>query len=78
MSVLLPARMTVRDDRAPKSTVRRAASAFVVPVVFAGMVSLQSPAEAATTSSSTGICSGVVNQLSHRGMVQENLLKAAA
>src|SRR4051812_16302412 len=34
-------------------------------------------AQAATTNGG-GICNGVVNQLAHRGTVQENLLKAAA
>ena len=55
---------------------RWAVAAFVVPAVFAGVIGLQGTAEAATTGG--GICSGVVNQLAHRGAVQENLLKAAA
>jgi chromosome segregation ATPase len=62
-------------------TARRIASAVALPGVFAGMLVFASPATAATSSApagTTGICNGVVNQLSHRGMVQENLLKAAA
>src|SRR3954447_8774665 len=55
------------------------ATAFVVPAIFAGALIGASPANAATTKSGTdGICNGVVNQLAHRGTVQENLLKAAA
>src|SRR3954470_24800845 len=55
------------------------ATAFVVPAIFAGALIGPSPANAATTKSGThGICNGVVNQLAHRGTVQENLLKAAA
>src|SRR3954451_21924611 len=56
-----------------------AASAFVVPAIFAGVLIGPSPANAATiTTHPNGICNGVVNQLAHRGTVQENLLKAAA
>src|SRR3954447_24903506 len=55
------------------------ATAFVVPAIFAGALIGPSPANAATTKSGTdGICNGVVNQLAHRGTVQENLLRAAA
>src|SRR3954452_16918210 len=55
------------------------ATAFVVPAIFAGALIGPSPANAATTKSGThGICNGVVNQLAHRGTVQENLLKVAA
>ena len=57
---------------------RRAASAFVVPVIVTGILGAGSPAIAATTTASDGICNGVVNQYAHRGTVQENLLKAAA
>src|SRR3954452_12077938 len=56
-----------------------AATAFVVPAIFAGVLIGPSPANAATTKTGTdGIGNGVVNQLAHRGTVQENLLKAAA
>jgi hypothetical protein len=76
-----PERTASGTGRSPARTTRRAASAFIVPVMLAGLVSLQSPAEAATTSSTSttsGICNGVMNQLAHRGQVQENILKAAA
>ncbi len=62
-------------------TARRVASTIVLPGVFAGMLVFAPSASAATTSApagTTGICNGVVNQLSHRGTVQENLLRAAA
>lgn len=56
---------------------RRLAAAVVLPGLLATSLVLVQPAVAATTSA-TGICNGVVNQLAHRGAVQENLLKAAA
>jgi hypothetical protein len=62
-------------------TARRVASAVALPGMLAGMLVLAAPAGAATTSSpagTTGVCNGVVNQLAHCGMVQPNLLKAAA
>jgi len=59
-------------------TARRVASTIVLPGVFAGMLVFASPASAATPSPTTGICNGVVNQASHRGDVQANLLTAAA
>src|SRR3954466_12337953 len=57
---------------------RRAAAALVVPAAFAGVLFAGGPAYAAPTTTTKGICNGVVNQLAHRGTVQENLLKAAA
>ena len=60
------------------STRSRAARAFAVPVLVAGMLGAATPAVAATTSIGGGICTGVTNQLAHRGNVQPNLLKAAA
>ena len=56
---------------------RRLVRGAVVPAVALSTFSFVSPAQAASAPAG-GICSGVVNQLSHRGMVQENLLKAAA
>ncbi|HSL38045.1 MAG TPA: chromosome segregation ATPase, partial [Arthrobacter sp.] len=56
---------------------RRLAAAVVVPGVLTSML-LFAPQATATTGSVTGICNGVVNQLAHRGTVQENLLKASA
>ena len=41
-----------------------------------GLLAVGAPAYADTTTG--GICNGVTNQLAHRGMVQPNLLKAAA
>ncbi len=56
--------------RAPGRVVAAlAASAF-------GVLAVGAPAYADTTTG--GICNGVTNQLAHRGMVQPNLLKAAA
>src|SRR5687767_12172981 len=57
---------------------RRAAAAFVVPIIVGSLLGVHSPAIAATAVSGGGICNGVTNQLAHRGMVQPNLLKAAA
>ena len=59
------------------SSRRRAAQAFVVPVLAAGLLGAATPAIAATATAG-GICNGVTNQQAHRGMVQPNLLKAAA
>src|SRR5512141_1297107 len=56
---------------------RRLAAAVVVPGVLTSML-LFAPQATATPGSVTGICNGVVNQLAHRGTVQENLLKASA
>jgi len=56
----------------------RAASAFVVPVIVTGGLLGTSIPAVASTSPTTGICNGVTNQLAHRGMVQPNLLRAAA
>ena len=56
---------------------RRLAAAVVVPGVLTSML-LFAPQATAATGSVTGVCNGVVNQLAHRGAVQENLLKAAA
>jgi hypothetical protein len=41
-----------------------------------GMLGAAAPAYAVT--STGGICNGVTNQLAHRGLVQPNLLRAAA
>src|SRR6478735_3388907 len=62
------------------TSARRAAKALVIPAALAATILGGSPAQAATTApgTSNGICNGVVNQLAHRGSVQENLLKAAA
>src|SRR3954464_1085826 len=57
---------------------RRAVAALVDPAALAGVLFAGSPAYAAPTITTKGICNGVVNQLAHRGTVQENLLKAAA
>ncbi len=59
-------------------TARRVASVVVLPGVFAGMLVFASPASATTPATTSGICNGVVNQASHRGDVQVNLLTAAA
>ena len=56
---------------------RRLAAAVVLPGVLTSMLVLV-PAAQAADSSTASICTGVVNQLAHRGTVQENLLKAAA
>jgi uncharacterized protein YlxW (UPF0749 family) len=56
---------------------RRLAAAVVLPGLLTTSLVLVQPAVAATTST-TGMCNGVVNQLAHRGAVQENLLKNAA
>ena len=64
-----------RELRAGR-TGRTVAAIFIVPV-FAGVLAV-SPADAATGGANGKICNGVVNQLAHRGKVQENLLKAAA
>ena len=53
---------------------RRTITALVSIAAVVGGLAVAAP----VASSSSGICSGVVNQLAHRGMVQENLLKAAA
>src|SRR3712207_6144297 len=60
---------------------RRAAAVVVLPGILAGMltVTAAAPASAATAPAATGtVCTGVVNQHAHRGIVQENLLRAAA
>src|SRR4051812_1694168 len=75
-----PARTSTLGTTGSGPARRRAAAAFVVPVIVGGMLSLGSPATAATSTTTTatgGICNGVMNQLAHRGTVQENLLKAA-
>ena len=56
---------------------RRLAAAVVVPGVLTSML-LFAPQATAATGSVNGVCNGVVNQLAHRGAVQENLLKASA
>ena len=56
---------------------RRLAAAVVLPGLLTSSLVLIPPA-AAGTGANAGICNGVVNQLAHRGTVQENLLKAAA
>src|SRR4051794_32752380 len=55
---------------------RKVAVGLAFTAVVGGL-SVVSPA-VATAAPTAGICNGVVNQLAHRGMVQENLLKAAA
>src|SRR5690349_2888835 len=62
------------------TSARRAAKALVIPAALAATILGGSAAQAATTApgTSNGICNGVVNQLAHRGSVQENLLRAAA
>jgi predicted nucleic acid-binding Zn-ribbon protein len=61
-------------NRAP----RRVVAALAVSAGF-GVLGFGAPAYAQTATTSTGgICNGVTNQLAHRGMVQPNLLKAAA
>ena len=59
---------------------RRLAAAIVVPGILTSMLLFAPAATAApgSTGTAAGICSGVVNQLAHRGTVQENLLKAAS
>src|SRR5687768_3227300 len=66
---------SVAETRARR---RRAASALVVPIIVGGLLGVHSSAVAGTAVSGGGICNGVTNQLAHRGMVQPNLLKAAA
>ncbi|MEQ7739666.1 hypothetical protein ABQG64_26170, partial [Escherichia coli] len=56
---------------------RRLAAAVVLPGLLTTSLILVQPAVAGT-SSNASICNGVVNQLAHRGTVQENLLRAAA
>jgi hypothetical protein len=43
-----------------------------------GVLAFGTPAYAQDIAAPGGICNGVTNQLAHRGMVQPNLLKAAA
>ncbi|MFN3925395.1 MAG: chromosome segregation ATPase, partial [Pseudarthrobacter sp.] len=57
---------------------RRLAAAVVLPGLLTSSLVLIQPAAAAGTTSNSSICNGVVNQLAHRGTVQENLLKAAS
>jgi septal ring factor EnvC (AmiA/AmiB activator) len=52
---------------------RRLATAVILPGLLTSSLVVAIPAGA-----DSGICNGVVNQLAHRGTVQENLLKAAA
>lgn len=59
-------------------TARRIAVAVALPGVFAGMLVFAPPATASTSSTSTGVCHGIANQLTSRGTFQPNLLKAAA
>src|SRR5215213_6500026 len=68
---------TVRSTTTPKSTTRRLAAAVAMSGLAFGLVGTGTPAYAGPAATS-GICNGVVNQLAHRGTVQENLLKAAA
>src|SRR3954451_21135193 len=69
---------TLRKSSAEsKSTTRRMMGAVVIPGMAFGLLAMAGPAYADTAPTS-GICNGVVNQLAHRGTVQENLLKAAA
>ncbi|HEY1157744.1 MAG TPA: chromosome segregation ATPase, partial [Arthrobacter sp.] len=67
--------MRTSPSKSPLS--RRLAAAVVLPGMLTTSLVLVQPAMA-TTGTATGICNGVVNQLAHRGAVQENLLKAAA
>ena len=67
--------MRTSPSKSPLS--RRLAAAVILPGLLTTSMVLVQPAVAATTST-TGMCNGVVNQLAHRGAVQENLLKAAA
>jgi hypothetical protein len=55
---------------------RRLAAAVVLPGVLTSMLIVAPATQAA--GDAAGVCNGVVNQLDHRGTVQENLLKAAA
>lgn len=59
-------------------TARRIASAVALPGVFAGMLVFATPATASTSSTTTGVCHGIANQITSRGTFQPNLLKAAA
>ncbi len=65
----------IASDAGFKRAPRRIAAALAVSAVF-GVLAVGTPAYADTTTG--GICNGVTNQLAHRGMVQPNLLKAAA
>ena len=67
--------MRTSPSKSPLS--RRLAAAVILPGLLTTSMVLVQPAVAAT-GTVTGICNGVVNQLAHRGNVQENLLKAAA
>jgi chromosome segregation ATPase len=66
----------MRTSPSKPSVPRRLAAAVVLPGLLATSFVLVQPAVAGTSSNGS-ICNGVVNQLTHRGTVQENLLKAA-
>lgn len=68
--------VTMQQASTTSVFVRRLAAAVVLPGVLTSMLVLVPAAHAANDTAS--ICNGVVNQLAHRGTVQENLLKAAA
>ena len=57
---------------------RGGAAVAAVSVSLATAVAFAAPSVAAPPAGTGGVCNGVVNQLSHRGTVQANLLKAAA
>src|SRR4051812_8533965 len=67
-------RSDVKKNSAKPPPGRRFVGTVVVPGLALGLLTLGGPAYAGPPAGAGGSCNGVVNQLAHRGAVQQNLL----